>query len=322
MGGWQMGQKARVVVIGSYNVGLAVNTERMPTWGETFFGSGFNESPGGKGSNQAVAAARLGGEVSFIASIGADRYGDDAIAMLEKEQIDLSHVKRTDTAMTGVGFIFLNKEGENCIIVDPGANLALGPEDIDRAADAIEQADVALFQLENRLETVGYGMKVAREKGKTVILNPAPAQSNLEDLLPYATYVTPNESELKIMSGLSPDQTISNEKIIELGRKIVAKGPKAVIVTMGERGVLVISEDDAYHIPSFPVTAVDTTGAGDSFNGALAVALAEGKSLKEAASFACAVGAYTVTGKEVIAALPTKEQLNAFLARLKEKTHA
>lgn len=317
-----MGCKAGVAVIGSYNVGLVVNAERLPAWGETIFGSGFSEGPGGKGSNQAVAAARLGGEVSFIGSVGMDRYGDDAIKMLENEQIDLSGLKRTDTALTGVGFVFLNKEGDNCIIVDPGANLALRPNDIDRAIQRIEESDVVLFQLENSLDTVRYGMKTAREKGKIVILNPAPAQENLEDLLVHATYVTPNESELKLLSGLLPEQEISEEECIALGRKIIAKGPEAVIVTMGERGALIITRDSAYTIPSVPVTAVDTTGAGDSFNAALAVSLAEGKSLREAATYACAVGAYTVMGKEVISALPTKEQLSEFLAQLKEKSNA
>ncbi|GIQ68949.1 ribokinase [Xylanibacillus composti] len=316
-----MGSRARVTVIGSYNVGLVVNAERLPAWGETLFGNGFCESPGGKGSNQAVAASRLGGEVRFIGSVGTDRYGDDAISMLKKEQIDLTYLKRTGASMTGVGFVFLNKEGDNCIVVDPGANLELMPEDIDNAAEAIEQSDVILFQLESSLDTVRYGLKTAREKGKVTILNPAPAQKRLDDLLPYATYVTPNETELKIMSGLPPEQRLTDDDCIQLGRSIISKGPEAVIVTMGERGALVILEETSYLLPSVPVAAVDTTGAGDSFNAALAVSLAEGKPLQEAAAYACAVGAYTVTGKEVIPALPTREQVELFLAERKEMSH-
>mgnify|MGYP000041244332 CR=1 FL=1 len=315
-----MGGKARVTVIGSYNVGLVVNAERLPAWGETLFGNGFSEGPGGKGSNQAVAASRLGGDVSFIGCVGTDRYGDDAISMLKNECIDLTYLKRTAASMTGVGFVFLNKLGDNCIIVDPGANLALMIEDIDRAAQAIEQSDVLLFQLECQLDTVRHGMQTAWKKGKVVILNPAPAQEQLDDLLRYATYVTPNESELKMMNGLPPEQEIGMEECVQLGRNIIAKGPEAVIVTMGERGALIILEDTSYTLPPIAVDAVDTTGAGDSFNAALAVSLAEGKSLADAAAYACAVGAYTVTGREVIPALPTREQMEVFLAAMKEKS--
>ncbi|KIL34558.1 hypothetical protein SD71_18995 [Cohnella kolymensis] len=309
-----MGRKSSVTVIGSYNVGLIAQAARLPEWGETVFGSGFSECPGGKGSNQAVAAARLGGDVRFIGCIGTDRYGDDAVSMLTDEGVDISRLKRSTIRKTGVGFVFLNEHGDNCIIVDPGANMELLPEDIEAAQSAIAEADVVLFQLESHLDTVRHAMKMARDMSKVVIFNPAPAQTELDSILPFATYVTPNESELKIMSGRRPDEQLTDSEYIDLAREVLRKGPEAVIITLGEKGAMVVSADSYYTIPAILVDAVDTTGAGDSFNAALAVALGEGQSLEEAVHFACCVGAYTVIGHEVIPALPTREQISLFMS--------
>ncbi|MBP1992134.1 ribokinase [Paenibacillus eucommiae] len=304
--------KAKIAVMGSYNVGLVVNARRMPEWGETILAEGFSECPGGKGSNQAVSVARLGGEVRFIGCVGRDHYGDDAIRLLTGEQVDIAHLKQVEGATTGVGFVFLNEHGDNCIIVDPGANLHVYAADIDRAISAIDESDTLLVQLESNMETTAYAMKLAKDRGKTVILNPAPAQANVDFLLEHATIVTPNESELKILSGWEPSRPLEEQDCIMLARRLLAKGPKAVVVTWGELGALIVLADEVIHVPTLQVTAKDTTGAGDAFNGALALALAEGQTIREAVQFACTVGAYTVTGQEVIPSLPTRVQLEAF----------
>lgn len=303
--------KGKIAVVGSYNVGLVVNTHRLPVWGETLIGSGFSEGPGGKGSNQAVAAARLGGDVCFVGCVGEDRYGDDAIRMLENENVDITYLKRTDEAKTGVGFIFLNEDGENSIIVDPGANLKLSPNEPSIPL-SIDKADIVLVQLENSIETIEETIKIASEKGKTVILNPAPAQ-NINSLLKYVTILTPNESELKILAGLEPSHSINHETCIDLAKELLQKGPETIVVTLGEQGALIVNASGHEFVSAPKVTPKDTTGAGDSFSGALAVALSEQKTIKEAAQWACYVGAYTVMGAEVIPSLPTRRQLEAFI---------
>jgi ribokinase len=304
-------EQKRILVIGSYNVGFSCRTSRMPVWGETLLGSGFSVSDGGKGANQAVAAARLGGKVSFLGKVGDDAYGKAGVRMLQREGVCTDDVLFADAAHTGVGFIFLNEHGENCIIVDPGANHLLLPEDLRETS--IEQADIVVFQLENRVETIEKGMRLGKEMGKTVILNPAPARSDLDHLLRLATIVTPNESELLILNGLDPSRSLSSEECRVLALKLLHKGPEAVIVTRGENGALLVTKDGhAAQFSAPKVDVVDTTGAGDSFTGALSVAISEGKSLEEAVQFACFVGAYCVTKKDVIPALPTRSELTLF----------
>jgi ribokinase len=303
--------KGKIAVVGSYNVGLVVNTHRLPVWGETLIGNDFSEGPGGKGSNQAVAAARLGGDVSFVGCVGEDRYGDDAICMLEIENVDITYLKRTDEAKTGVGFIFLNEHGENSILVDPGANLKLKPNDPSIPL-SIDNADIVLVQLENSIQTTEETIRLASEKGKTVILNPAPAQ-NIHSLLKYVTILTPNESELKILAGLDPSKSISHETCIEIAKNLLQKGPEVIVVTLGEQGALIVDAYSHKFVSAPKVTPKDTTGAGDSFNGALAIALSEKKTIEEAAQWACYVGAYTVMGAEVIPSLPTRKQLETFI---------
>jgi len=309
-------QQKRIVVVGSYNVGFTCKTARMPVWGETLLGNGFSVSDGGKGSNQAVAAARLGGEVSFVGYVGEDAYGRASVAMLEREGVRAEDVLFSESAKTGVGFVFLNEHGDNCIIVDPGANHLLSPIDLQAKRSVIEQADIIVFQLENRVETILEGMRIGKKAGKTVILNPAPAKPDLDELLAEATIVTPNESELLILNGMEPSNSLTAEACKKLAGRLLAKGPEVVIVTRGEQGALLVTKDGI--VESFPapkVEAVDTTGAGDSFTGAIAVALAEGKDLRDAVHFACHVGAFCVTKEEVIPALPTREQIEEFMNR-------
>ncbi|MFI8495718.1 ribokinase [Peribacillus butanolivorans] len=305
-------EKGKILVVGSYNVGMVVNTYRLPVWGETLIGNGFTEGPGGKGSNQAVAAARLGGEVCFVGCVGEDRYGDDAIRMLESEYVDISYLKRTNKSKTGIGFIFLNEHGENSIIVDSGANLRLQPNDPSIPL-SIDKADIVLVQLENDINTIEETIKISKEKGKTVILNPAPAQNDINSLLSYVTILTPNESELKILAGLEPSISINHETCIEIAKELLQKGPETIVVTLGEHGALIVNADGHKFVSAPRVKPKDTTGAGDSFNGALAVALSEQKKIEEAVQWACYAGAYTVIGSEVIPSLPTRKQLEAFI---------
>lgn len=302
----------KIVSIGSYNVGLTCHTGRVPTWGETLIGSGFSESYGGKGANQAVAAAKLGGDVTFIGCLGEDSYGDDGFALMNDVGIDTSHILRTNEVSTGVGIILINDEGDNCIIVDLGANNTLQPSHMDALEEVIASKDIVIFQLEIPLETVKRGMEIAHRHGKTVLFNPAPAQIEAIELLPLTTIINPNESELLILNGLDPSQQVDDKTCEVLARNLLSKGPKAVIVTRGEKDCMVVTSEETHLIPPIKVEAVDTTGAGDSFTGALAIALSEGKNLVSAVTFANATGSYCVTKKEVIPGLPTREELEEF----------
>lgn len=313
MGECTVEQKTKKVLsIGSYNVGLTCRTGRIPSWGETLIGSGFSESYGGKGSNQAVAAAKLGGEVTFVGCLGEDKYGDDGLAMLERAGVDTSYIIRTNKRVTGVGIILLNEENDNCIIVDVGANNELCPRYMDSIENVISDCDIVVFQLEIPYETVRRGMEIAKRKGKMIILNPAPARKEATELLSLASIVNPNESELLILNGKEPSDQLTMEECERLARQLLTKGPEVVIVTRGEKGCFIVTSKETVNIPAYPVNAIDTTGAGDAFTGALAVALAEGCELLEAVSFANLAGAYCVTKEEVVPAFATREQLSQF----------
>lgn len=304
--------KKKILVIGSYNVGLICRTGRIPAWGETIIGSGFTESYGGKGSNQAVAAAILGGDVTFVGCLGEDKYGNDGLAMMHETGIDTSHVIRTNEKSTGVGIILINNDNDNCIIVDPGANNELTPMYMEQVEHVIAESDIVVFQLETPLETVKRAMQIAKRLGKTVIFNPAPASKQAEELLSYATIVNPNETELLLLNEEDTSNLLTEQKCEQLAKKLLEKGPEVVIVTRGERDCLVVTSNRTEKVSTLCVDALDTTGAGDAFTGALAVALSEDKSLLEAVRFANLTGSYCVIKKEVIPGLPTREQLNQF----------
>lgn len=227
------GQK-HIVVIGSYNVGFICSTPRMPVWGETILGSGFSVCDGGKGSNQSVAAAKLGGSVSFIGCVGDDPYGKSGVAMLREAGVNVDEVSFSQAAPTGVGFVFLNQHGENCIVVDPGANNLLLPEELETKA-SIRRADILVFQLENHLDTIRKGMELGRKWGKTVILNPAPATPDLDDLLALSSIVTPNESELLILHGLDPAADLTDVECERLARLLLEKARKRSLSPEGRR---------------------------------------------------------------------------------------
>lgn len=276
----------RIVVVGSSNTDMTIKSERLPKPGETILGGVFRMGPGGKGANQAVAAQRLGGDVCFICKVGNDIFGDNAVAGYDKEGIDTTHVLRSDKA-SGTALILVDGNAENCIAVAPGANGDLTPEDIDSVADVIRNAGYLILQLEIPVESVLRAAKIAHEAGVYVILNPAPACPLPEELFSYVSLITPNQTESALLSGVEDDLDGAVAGLMKMG-------VKDVIVTLGSKGSLVITGGEKTLVPSQKVKAVDTTAAGDTFCGALCVALSEGKSLVEAAQFATKASALTV----------------------------
>ena len=278
--------KAKVVVIGSSNTDMTIKGDRLPKPGETVLGGEFRMGPGGKGANQAVAAQRLGADVSFICKVGRDIFGDNAISGYQKEGIDCSRILRSDKA-SGTALILVDGNAENCIAVAPGANADLTPEDVDSVADVIRSADYLILQLEIPVESVIRAAKIAHEAGVYVILNPAPACHLPEELFGYISLITPNQTESALLSGVEDNLDAAVERLMQLG-------VRDVVVTLGSKGSLVISEGAKTLVPSLKVKAVDTTAAGDTFCGALCVALSEGCSLVDAAGFATKASALTV----------------------------
>ena len=303
-------KRARVVVVGSANTDMVARVARLPRPGETVLGRDFESVPGGKGANQAVTAARLGAVVTFIACVGADGMGDGLVLGLEAEGIDTRHVVRDPDAPTGVALITVDEAtGENVIVVASGANAKLSVGLVEIAQDAIRDADVLVCQLESPLETVMAALTLAREAGKTTILNPAPAQALTEELLSLVSVLTPNETEAALLTGDAP----ATPEVA--ARALRARGVGQIAVTLGEAGVLLVTEDGETRVPGRAVASVvDTTAAGDCFTGALAVALGEGRSLEEAAAFANAAAALSVTKAGAQPSLPSRFEAEQFLA--------
>lgn len=299
---------AKVAVVGSYNVGLTMNVPRFPVGGETVIGQGFAEGPGGKGSNQAIGAARLGAETSFVGKVGTDRYGDDAVELWESEGVDATQVGRTTEAHTGVAFIIVDDDGENEITVAPGANDALDPDAVRSANSVIEDSDCLLLQLEIPDEPLITAAEIAANADVPVILNPAPARELPPSLLENVTYLTPNESEALILTGRDPAATVGDEQI---ATELLELGAETVVLTQGADGALLVTDEKIVSIDAPSVPVADTTGAGDAFNGAFAVALGEEKPLEETVRFACRAGALEVTEMEVIPGLPERDEVDA-----------
>ena len=292
----------KILVIGSSNTDMTVKSEKMPAPGETVLGGEFIMGPGGKGANQAVAARRLGGDVCFICKVGRDIFGDNAVAGYDREGIDTSHVLRSDKA-SGVALILVDKNAENSISVAPGANNDLTPEDIDSVADVIKASDYLILQLEIPVESVLRAAKIAHEAGVYVILNPAPACPLPAELFSYLSLITPNAGEVELMTGVTGEL---DDKVAAL-RKM---GVSDVIITLGSRGSYVAPEGrEAELVPALKVNAVDTTAAGDTFCGALCVALSEGKDLAEAARFATKASSLTVQKMGAQSSIPYRKDL-------------
>lgn len=301
--------KGSILVVGSSNTDMVVKCEHLPRPGETILGGTFLMNPGGKGANQAVAVARLGAPITFVCKTGNDIFGKESRQNFEKEGIDTSCVFVDAENPSGVALITVDESAENCIAVASGANANLLPNDLQRAHDVIERADIVLMQLESPLETVCYVADEAHCLGKKVVLNPAPARALPSELLEKLYLITPNETEAEIISGVKVSDEAS---AVEAARAIVAMGVDNVVITLGSKGALIYCGDSCEIIPSHKVNAVDTTAAGDVFNGALVVALSEGKSLKEAVQFACKAGAISVTRVGAQSSAPYREEVDNF----------
>jgi ribokinase len=297
----------KIVVVGSANTDMVVKSPRIPGPGETVIGGEFLMAAGGKGANQAVAAARLGAQVTFVACLGSDVFGDQALAGYQREGIDTTYMVRDAQAASGVALIIVDAHGENSIAVASGANARLSSQHVERAAASIAQADVLLVQLEVPIEAVRAAIELAHRSGVPVILNPAPAQQMDASLLKQVTVATPNEHEIKVVVG-QQDQDAAIAAMLEAGTQ-------TVLVTLGRRGVLWAAGTTRNHIPAFRVQAVDTTAAGDAFNGGLASALGQGEAMEAAIRYANAVAALSVTRMGAQPSLPTAAEVETFLAQ-------
>ncbi len=303
----------KITVVGSTHIDFYIRLPKLPSPGETVLGKEFIMKPGGKGANQAIAVARLGGESYMVSRVGNDIFGEKLIENFKKNHVDTKHVYIDNEAHTGTAFILLDENtGENMIAVAPGADNRVSKEDIDKAIDTIKASKILLLQLEIPIETVVYAAKKAWENNVKVILNPAPARPLPDEIYRYVHVITPNMIEV----GHLTNTVVKNiDDAIEAGKKLVSKGVEYVVVTMGARGSLVISSNFVEHIPAYKVKAVDTTGAGDAFNGALAVFLAEGKDIVEACRLANAAAALKITRVGAQEGLPTREELINFLSK-------
>jgi ribokinase len=301
-----------VIVVGSYNVGLFIKGRRLPAKGETVVGDQFHEGPGGKGSNQAIAAAKLRGDVRFISCLGDDRYGDDARRLYEQLGMSREFMFTSDGIHSGISFVLIDRSGDNAIAVALGANLRLRPQHIDQARHVIAAAGVLACQLEGPLDTFAYALRTARELGVTTLLDPAPAVPLPDEVYHNTDIITPNETEAEILTGIRPE---TMRRAAEAGRTLLARGVRTAIIKLGERGCLCVTPQDEQYFPAVRVETVDVTGAGDAFAGGLMTALAEGKALAEAIEFATCAAALSVTKLGVVNALPTREEADRLLAQ-------
>jgi len=305
-------KKPRLVVVGSSNTDMIVKLARLPRPGETLLGGKFITAAGGKGANQAVGAARAGGAVTFVARVGRDLFGEEALQGFVREGIDINLVARDPSHPSGVALIFVAQDGENSIAVAGGANGSLSPADIRRARSAIAKADVLLMQLETPLVTVAAAAAWAAARGVRVILNPAPAQPLPDSLLRRVSLLTPNETEAELLTGVRVKDERSAARAAACLR---AKGVGTVIITLGAQGAWVADAAGQQRVPGFKVKAVDTTAAGDIFNGALAVALGEGRPLATAVRFANAAAALSVTKLGAQPSAPSRRAIEQLLSK-------
>ena len=303
-----------IVVIGSSNTDLIIRVPRIPKAGETLLGGEFMTAAGGKGANQAVGAARSGGKAALIARVGTDAFGDRAIKSLRRDGVDVTCVFRDKRAASGVAHIFVARDGENSIAVAGGANGRLSPADVRKAAGVIRTAAVLVAQLETPLATVIAAALAAAKAGVPVILNPAPAQALPNRLLKLISILTPNETEAELLTGI---KVTGEAAAARACAKLRSRGVRTVILTMGARGAYLADAGEQLLVPGFKVKTVDSTAAGDIFNGALSVALAERKPLRDAVWFANAAAALSVTRLGAQPSAPTRAEIERFLGRRK-----
>lgn len=298
-------KKPEVTVVGSFAVGLTMRAPKLPIFGETMLGTDFDMGPGGKGSNQAVGTARLGASSSLLAIIGTDKLAGIATDLYAAEGVDASLLSVTTERATGVGFIILNDKGENFIILDMGANELMDAETVDRGETRIKASDVVMTVLEIPTAAAARAMELGRKHGAKTILNPAPARAVPDSIFAHVDYLTPNESELRILLGLPADDPRSSR---ELAGELRRRGVKNVVVTLGRTGALVLTDELDLMVPAVGVDVVDTTGAGDAFNSGFAVALAEGRDIVDAVRFGVVCGGLACTALGVIPGLPDRKR--------------
>jgi ribokinase len=297
----------RIIVIGSSNTDMVLKTNRFPKPGETILGGEFHVFQGGKGANQAVAAARLGGNVSLICKVGSDAFGNSAIAHYSAENINIENSIQDQTAPTGVAVITVNAKGENSIIVASGANALLNVDDVSKAIEKDKDTNWFITQLETPLEVIAYLSKYAKENNKKLVLNPAPAQALPDEVYDGLFLITPNETETHLLTGVEVVDESTAKQACEFFK---AKGVQNTIITLGSKGAYVSSESYSGFIATVKVKAVDTTAAGDVFNGALMVALSEDKNWKEAVEFACKAAAISVTKMGAQNSAPVRNEID------------
>jgi ribokinase len=305
-------EKRPVTIIGAYVEGLVFQGSRLPGPGETVIGDHFQAGPGGKGSNQAVAALRLGAATRFIARIGRDVYGQNALDMYRRFGLGTRWIAVDETAHTGVGAILVDRDGRNLISVVPGANAKLCRQDIDAAEDLIAGSSLVGCQLETPLEIADYALRKAHRLGAATLLDPAPAVPLPDDLYPCLDFIKPNETEADILTGITVDGI---DRAAEAGRWLVRRGVKNALITLGRQGAVWVTCERVRHFSAPRVEAVDTTGAGDVFSGALMAALYEGRPMDECIRFAGHAAALSVTRLGVIESIPTRQEVDQFMAQ-------
>lgn len=299
--------KKNIVVIGSLNMDWVIPVNHTPVEGETILADGYTEVPGGKGANQACAAGKLKGNVSMLGLVGDDEIGDNLINNLKLVNVDVSRIEKSENINSGLALINVNSKGNNSIVVLPGANGRCDIKYIEKNIDIIEKSDIVLLQMEIPIETVEYVITVSKNLKKQVILNPAPAPDSLSDeVLSNIDILTPNETELEKISGKNV-KTV--EDAIEASKSLLSRGVKNIIATLGEKGALLVNKDEVKEFKALKVDAVDTTAAGDSFNGAVAVYLSEGHTISEAIEFANKVSSIAVTRKGAQTSIPERSEI-------------
>ena len=304
----------KILVIGSANMDFVINVDRLPVKGETILSSSFGQHPGGKGANQAIAVAKLGGQVSMIGAVGKDKYAEQLLSNLNEFHVETSGIARVDTN-TGLAFIYVNKMGENCIVVSPGANNYLNTEQIDKMLKSERDIGWIILQMEIPETFAEYVIKKAYSLGKKVVLNPAPAPPNgyPGELYTMLDLITPNETELQKLTNLPVD---SIEDIIYAAKILHNKGAARVIVTCGKNGAVLVDYKNVSHFPAPEVNAIDSTAAGDTFTAAIVCALSENKSINEAIEFANCAASITVTREGAISSIPTRDEVDRALIKV------
>lgn len=303
--------KPRISVVGSCNMDIYATTEHLPEPGETVIGHSYIMTMGGKGANQAVAASKLGGDVTMIGRVGCDAFGRQMVDTLNSYSIHTSHIHCDDGAGSGMALIVVDRRPENVIVVIPGTNMRITPQDVLAAETEIKQSSVLLMQLEIPLDAIEAAIQTARLGNSLCILNPAPARQLPEVILQNIDLLTPNQNEARLMTGI-PADTIEGAR--KAGEKLLEMGVPAVIITLGASGCLLVNKEGSLHIPAFSIAdAIDPSGAGDAFMGGLAIALAEDRTLEQAARFGNASGALSTRKQGAMPAMVTRQELDAFL---------